>query len=134
MIISRRKYDTLREELDQLKAEREADRQARRRLVVDLREAHESLTKITAHDGRLSALLQTTQRDQGAEVARLEGRLERTVRGCARYRSELEDRDRVIGRLTVQLMGAMGYSPEELRLLGLVPDRADSEPGLEAAS
>ncbi|MFE5871597.1 hypothetical protein ACFQ6V_23530 [Streptomyces roseifaciens] len=134
MIVSRRKYEALCEELARLEAERDEERRARRRLVADLREAHESLQQITDHDGRLTALLQTTQRDQGAEVARLESRLESAVRGCARYRSELEDRDRVIGRLTVQLMGAMGYSPEELRALGLVPDRASGEPGLEVAS
>ncbi|MEU1373037.1 hypothetical protein ABZ442_05150 [Streptomyces triculaminicus] len=134
MFVSRRRFDALREELAQLEAERDEERQARRRLVADLREAHDSLQQITDHDGRLTALLQTTQRDQGAEVVRLEGRLERLVRGCVRYRNQLDDRDRVIARLTVQLMGAMGYSRDELAVLGLVEPSGGSEPGLEVVS
>ncbi|MGK5731395.1 hypothetical protein [Streptomyces sp. URMC 124] len=90
MFLSRRKYDALREELARLEAERDEGRQARRQLVTDLREAHESLKQITDHDGRLTALLQTTQRDQGAEVARLNRRLERALGACARYRAEAE--------------------------------------------
>ncbi|MCF3101483.1 hypothetical protein IPZ58_07805 [Streptomyces roseoverticillatus] len=134
MIVSRRKYDALLQELARLEVERDEGRRVRRELVTDLREAHESLKQITDHDGRLTALLQTTQRDQGAEVARLEGRLERAVRGCARYRGELDDRDRVIDQLTVQLMGAMGYSRDELVALGIVDAAQGSEPGLEVAS
>ncbi|KAB7850190.1 hypothetical protein [Streptomyces mobaraensis] len=130
----RSKPRQLRHEVETLRAERDAERAARRALIVDLRETAARLDRAERRISQLNELRQRAQQDQGAEVARLEERLERTVRGCARYRRELDDRERVIGRLTVQLMGAMGYSREELALLGVVPATAGREPGVEVAS
>ncbi|MEV4438211.1 hypothetical protein AB0K09_04200 [Streptomyces sp. NPDC049577] len=79
----------LRRNLARLEAELKAERGARRILRRELDEAQEKITQLDGRTRRLDGLLRSAQQDQAAEVVRLGRRLERAVRGCARYRGEL---------------------------------------------
>ncbi|WP_367139783.1 MULTISPECIES: hypothetical protein [Streptomyces] len=102
MFMSRRTYNRWRGKYRQVLTERlrlrrkvaklEAAMAAQAKLETRLQEAAE-----TEHTDRarrikqLTDLLETTRRDQGAEVAQLNARLERALGACARYRAEVAD-------------------------------------------
>ncbi|MFI2078616.1 hypothetical protein [Streptomyces triculaminicus] len=102
MIVSRRTYNRWRGMYRQVLTERlrlrrkvarlEAAMAAQERIVTRLREAaDDELADRGRRVQQLTQVLETTRRDQGAEVARLNARLERALGACARYRVEAAD-------------------------------------------